>query len=103
TREATSTFLGTVEFDAGKLIRITKSWRNQAETALEFGEALYWVGAHFVEENRTRCTLSVFQNEVPNLRLKTTSMTCGRKELRISVSRHTKDFADSVELEEILR
>jgi hypothetical protein len=54
------------------------------------------------EENRTRCNLSVLQDEGPGFRSKTTTIECGRKGLRI-VTAWYKELGNMLSLEEILR
>ena len=94
--------VGTVFFKAGRLSLVGKFWEEGAKAPVDVGDALYFAAAHFLDEGRRSCSLGAFQNEVPELRYKRFSVICGRKELRVSVSR-AKEFGDILEVEELLR
>lgn len=94
--------VGSVYFKAGRLSFVSKLWEEGASAPVDVGDALYLVAKHFLDEGRRSCTLDAFQRDEAELGYRRFSVICGRKELRVEISR-PKKLGEILEVEEVLQ
>ena len=94
--------IGNVAFTDGKLTSIMKYWSPEDQKkGVEFATSLYGVIDGFVREGRRTCHIDIGQVQDPGYDARAMFIVCGKKQIRIDISR-SGQFGESATITEVL-
>lgn len=94
---------GNVAFQRGRLASVIKYWGpDDQRKGLEFGTAVSGVIAGLVREGNAECRLYANTGDDPGWARKAAFITCGRKEIAITVTR-SSEYGDFASVNETLK
>jgi hypothetical protein len=99
TKDERKNDVGRVDFENGRLVQATKTWANLYDDnrAIELAQAVLGVIANFEQEGATACTIRTDRRMHPGVELNVASVTCGKRELAVTIYRKNGKSAASVE------